>query len=54
MDDLILFRVHFQAEDAPHFDTWQTDATAARKRAKDLRPDEIIRKIKVVREKADV
>jgi hypothetical protein len=53
MSALIPFRVHFQADGVPPCDTWQTDAGAARKRAEEARPDELIRKIKVIREKTD-
>jgi hypothetical protein len=53
MSDLIPFRVHFQAEDAAPFDTMATDALDARKRAEVARPDELIRKVKLIREKTD-
>lgn len=53
MSDLLPFRVHFQAADAVPFDTMATDAQDARKRAELARPDELIRKVKLIREKTN-
>lgn len=53
MDELTPFRVHFHGEDVPHYDTMATNASSARKRAEEARPGELIRKIKVLREKTD-
>lgn len=54
MADLVHFRVHFEGSDAAPFDTMASDANDARKRAEKARPDELIRKVKVVRENAHV
>lgn len=53
MDELTPFRVHFQCREAPPYDVSTTDAKDARKRAEEARPGELIRKIKVIREKTD-
>lgn len=53
MDELTPFRVHFHGENVPHYDTMATNAASARKRAEEARPGELIRKIKVLREKTD-
>lgn len=53
MADLIPFRVHFQANDAVPFDTMATGAADAREQAEAARPGELIRKIKVMREKVE-
>lgn len=53
MDELTPFRVHFHGEDVPHYDTVATNVGTARKRAEEARPGELIRKIKVLREKAE-
>ncbi len=52
-EELVPFRVHFEGADVPHYDTMATNAMGARQRAEKARPGELIRKIKVIREKAD-
>lgn len=49
MVEIVPFRVHFEGDDVPAYDTLATSPEAARDIAKDARPGELVRKVKRIR-----